>query len=145
MISSELPPEEVLQEMESLVAIKTFTCGSRARNNMQSRTLVTFRRKQHGGQGPPFSNRLDLYRWLYANQRQTWKSYVKLNSETSIAGTSSNDASQPSTEALTNNDASTLRASPISQEYGIERVCKLIFTCGNNKKNGRLKQIYSCL
>jgi hypothetical protein len=124
MISSALPPDEVLQEMQTLVSINTYTCGSRARNNLQSRTLVTFRRKLHGGQGPPFSNQLDLYRWLYENKRQTWKSYVKLNSEKSIAGTSSNNAPQPASvpEPLTINDDPISQGSPISQEYGNKRV-----------------------
>jgi hypothetical protein len=71
--------------MKARVANSTFASRSSARNNLQVQApaLVTFRRKSNGGQGPPFSCRFDLYRWLYENKRQTWKTYVKLNPEPS--------------------------------------------------------------
>jgi hypothetical protein len=140
MITSANPPTEVMEEMRTLVAIYTFTCGSRARTNLQQRALVTFRKKTSAGQGPPFSSRSDLYRWLYENKRQTWKTYVILNPTASNPNQEANASPaqtlnqqqniQPAEPTLGN--VPSLDADNTHRETEITRVCFF----GSNVFNG---------
>jgi hypothetical protein len=133
MVTSANPPEEILEEMRALVLIYNFTCGSRARNNLQERALVTFRLRSSAGQGPPFSTSSDLYRWLYENKRQTWKTYVILDPTASNPNQEANAGSaqlsnqqqiiqpaEPTLQNVSNLDADTGNT---HQQTEITRVC----------------------
>lgn len=135
MMTSALPPDEVLDEMQTLVAIGTYSCGSRSRNDLQLRSLVTFRKRTSGGQGPPFSNEADLFRWLYEHKRHTWKTYVKLKSGTSINGAHPTVAPPTAPETMTTVNPLSAGTIPISQGIVTQKVCALLITSRVAKEN----------